>query len=185
MKHASWWLAGALIWGFAEATFFFIVPDILLTAAVLMLGFRPALRFAVAAAGAACVGGLIMFAWGANDPGAARGFLLSVPLVGDDLLVRVASEIAGAWPINLTLGALTGAPFKIYAVEAGAAGLNPAIFVIVGFAARMARFGLAIILTALGLAFARRMGLERLAPYGLAVVWVVIYGTYLMIRLGA
>ena len=32
-----WWLAGALLWCFAEATFFFIVPDLLLTAAVLTL----------------------------------------------------------------------------------------------------------------------------------------------------
>lgn len=179
------WLAGAVLWGFAEATFFFVVPDVLITAAVLVVGLARAMRFAVGAAAAAVAGGLIMWAWGASDPEAARAFLLSIPLLGADLTARVAHEVTGVWPVNLTLGAITGAPFKIYAVEAGVTGVNPAVFAIVGFAARLVRFSLAVGLTAMGLAIARRAGLQKLAPIGLAVVWAAIYGIYAYIRTSA
>ncbi|MEO1135495.1 MAG: hypothetical protein AAFW68_02655, partial [Pseudomonadota bacterium] len=80
-------------------------------------------------------------------------------------------------------GAITGAPFKIYAVEAGAAAINPAVFAIVSFVARLARFGLAIAITTAGRALAARLGLGRLAPYGLALAWLIIYVIYLRIRL--
>jgi len=185
MKHTRWWIAGAALWGFAEATFFFIVPDLLLTAAVIALGFKQAFRLALVAAAAAVAGGVIMILWGASDAEAARAFLLGVPLIGADLLTRVQHEIAGVWPVELTLGAISGAPFKIYAVEAGAAGINPIVFALAGFVARLARFVLAIAITALGVRLAVRLGYARLAPYGLAIAWALIYGTYLVVRLKA
>lgn len=183
MKNAKWWGAGAVLWGFSEATFFFVVPDLLLTAAVLVFGLKTAFRLSLAAAGAAVTGGLLMWLWGAHDPGAACEFLLSVPLIGLDLTMRVAAEMTGAWPLNLTLGAITGAPFKIYAVEAGAVGVNPILFAIVGFVARLARFSLAIGLTALGAALAKRIGLGRIVPYGLGIAWLAIYASYVSMRL--
>ena len=121
VKDPRLWLAGAVLWGFAEATFFFIVPDLLLTAAALAFGLRRAFRLAAFTALAAAFGGLLMMRWGAGDADAARASLLSVPLLGDDLLARVQQEMQGAWPVNLALGAVTGAPYKSYAVEAGAA----------------------------------------------------------------
>lgn len=185
LKNAPWWFTAAFAWGFAEATFFFIVPDLVMTAAVLALGFRPALRLAVAAATGAVLGGLIMWGWGAGDIAAARAFLLSVPLLGEDLLARVQAEMGAGWPVKLTLGAISGAPYKIYAAEAGAASIHPLVFAIVSFAARMARFALAIAITALGRALAVRLGLGRLAPYGLALAWIAIYAVYASIRLNA
>ncbi|GJL91885.1 hypothetical protein [Hyphococcus sp.] len=179
------WLAGAMLWGFAEATFFFIVPDLLLTAAVVVFGLSRAFRLSVAAAMAATAGGLLMMIWGASEAEAARAFLLSVPLIGEDLLFRVHSEMDGMWPIDLTLGAITGAPFKIYAVEAGAAGVNPLLFAFMGFAARLARFSLAIGLTAFGASLAARLGMKRFVPYGLALVWAAIYAFYVSARLAA
>ncbi len=179
------WFAGAVLWGFAEATFFFVVPDLLLTAAVLVFGLTFALRLAAASAAAAVAGGLFMYLWAVQDIGAARAFLLSVPLIGADLLTRVQGEMTGAWPVDLTLGAVTGAPFKIYAVEAGAAGVQPVLFAAVGAAARLARFSLAIALTALGASIAARLGLQRIVPYGLALAWAAIYAFYVAARLGA
>jgi membrane protein YqaA with SNARE-associated domain len=179
------WLAGALIWGFAEATFFFIVPDLLLTAAVLVFGLSRAFRLSAAAALAAMAGGLLMMMWGASDAAAVRSFLLSVPLIGEDLLFRVHAEMEGLWPIDLTLGAITGAPFKIYAVEAGAAEINPLAFALTGFFARLARFSLAIGLTALGAAIAARLHLKRIVPLGLTLVWAAIYAVYVGTRLAA
>ena len=185
IKDQKLWFAGAALWGFAEATFFFIVPDVLLTTAALVFGFSRALRFATIAACGAAVGALPMVIWGAADPEAARAFLLSVPLIGEDLLLRVLGELEGFWPFDLTVGAVTGAPFKIYAVEAGADGVNPFLFAMVGYVARLARFTLAMGLTALGLRLAARFGLQRFAPYGLAFAWAAIYALYVMQRLSA
>ena len=185
MSNPRLWMAGAILWGFAEATFFFVVPDLLLTAAVLVFGFARAFRFALTAAGAAALGGAVMWIWGAHDPEAARGFLLSVPLIGEDLLLRVQSEMAGIWPLELTLGAISGAPFKIYAVEAGVTGVNPLAFIIAGFLARLARFSLAIGLTAFGVMLAARLGFKHIAPLGLALIWAAIYASYVHLRLSA
>jgi membrane protein YqaA with SNARE-associated domain len=179
------WFASAALWGFAEATAFFVVPDVLLTAAVLMLGIAATLRLAAAAAIAAVAGGMVMLAWGASDIDGAHAFLLAIPLIGGDLLARVQADIAGAWPANLTIGAITGAPYKIYAVEAGAAGINPFAFAFVSFAARLARFALVIGLFALGLRLLRLVGGARFGLAFLIVVWVGVYGVYGFFRINS
>jgi membrane protein YqaA with SNARE-associated domain len=185
MRNPKLWLLGAVLWGLAEATFFFIVPDLLLTAAVVAFGLKRAFRLSVAAAAAAALGGLLMWLYGASDPAGAQRFLLSVPLLGADLVARVEGEMAGLWPLHLTIGAITGAPFKIYAVEAGALGVNPLLFVLSGFFARLARFSLAIGLTALGASLASWLSLKRIVPHGLAGCWLAIYAVYVSVRLAA
>ncbi len=185
MRNVRFWIAGAAFWGYAEATFFFIVPDILLTAAVLVFGLWRTLRLALVAAASAAIGGCVMWILGADDVEMGRAFLLSVPLIGDDLLMRVQSEITGAWPVNLTLGAITGAPYKIYAVEAGAANVNAFLFLVVSFIARALRFALSIGLAGAGFALARRVGLGRFNAAGLAFAWATIYAAYVSARLHA
>lgn len=185
MRNPKLWFAGAMVWGLAEATFFFIVPDLLLTAAVVAFGLKRAFRLSVAAAAAAALGGLLMWLYGASDPAGARSLLLSVPLLGADLLARVEGEMTGLWPLHLTVGAITGAPFKIYAAEAGALGVDPLLFALAGFLARLARFSLAIGLTAAGAGLASRLGLKRIVPYGLAACWLAIYAVYVSGRLAA
>ena len=64
----------SVLWGLAEATVFFLVPDILLTA----LGCRAlasALKATVAALAGALIGGTAMYLLGYNSPDEARSFL--------------------------------------------------------------------------------------------------------------
>ena len=185
MSSQKLWLAGACLWAFAEATFFFVVPDVLLTAAVLTFGLALTLRLAAVASLAAAIGGFIMWRWGVQDAESARAFLLSVPLIGQDLLVRVQTEIAGNWPLNLTKGAVTGAPYKIYAVDAGASGISLYAFFLVSVVARFARFAFGAAAFAAAVYVVRRMGLAKLTPWLLAGVWVLIYGVYIVQRLSA
>jgi len=152
---------------------------------VLSFGFWAAFRLACAAAVAAAAAGVIMWRWGASDADAARAFLLTIPLLGDDLLVRVRSEINAAWLFNLTAGAVTGAPYKIYAVEAGAAGLHPLVFWLASFGARLTRFALTMGLAAAGAGILKYFGAARWAPLILAAAWAGIYGAYMMIRVNA
>lgn len=186
LREKSTWMVFAALWGFAEATFFFIVPDLLLTASILFFGVAFALRLAGVTAIAAVAGGIVMYFWGAHND-APTEFLLSIPLIGEDLLMRAAAEMRGegehAWPLSLGLGAISGAPYKLYAVEAGVLGIDPFLFSIVSFFARSARFVLAIGITGLGFALAERLGLKAMRGPGLALAWAAIYIFYAAIRL--
>jgi membrane protein YqaA with SNARE-associated domain len=180
-EHSLWSLA-AFVWGFAEAMLFFVIPDVLLTMAALRLGLRPALGLCVVAALGAMVGGLVMWHWGASDVADARHALLGVPALGPDLLARVQGQTRQGWALHLALGPLSGTPYKIYAVEAGAAGVNPFVFAAVSFLARLPRFLLTTSLTAWVRSLLRRATVP-LSPYLLlALAWVVNYAIYFYLR---
>lgn len=176
------WIALAAVWGVGEATLFFIVPDVLLTALVLRYGLRAALRLAVVAAASASLAGVGMWLWGYYDAASAREAVLWVPAIGPDLLARAHREIAVNWPLHLFTGAMNGVPYKLYAVEAGAQAVNPVLFALVSFPARLARFWLTAGLTAVGSELLSRWGWSRWNYTVLALVWIAIYGTYFAIR---
>ena len=182
------WLAVALVWGLAEATAFFVVPDVLLTAAMLRFGWRRALGLAAVAALGATLGGYLMWRWAGQYPEEARAFLVTVPLLGEDLLIRVRAELAGFWPLHLVKGAVTGAPYKIYAVEAGASSINPLAFSLVSAAARFARFALTMGFVSFAHIVLLRSGIFRRArgvsgPVFVAAFWVCIYVGYVAVRI--
>jgi membrane protein YqaA with SNARE-associated domain len=176
------WLLGAAAWGAAEASFFFLVPDILLTAAVVQRGLRSALLLSVTAAVFAALTGLAMYLWGAHDIAAAQAIMLEVPAVGPDLLARVRREFDGAWPLHLLIGAVSGVPYKLYAVEAGSRHMPLWLFVPVSFAARLARFGLTVLLMALGRALLVRLGRAEWAMAAWAIAWTLVYLIYFGLR---
>jgi membrane protein YqaA with SNARE-associated domain len=140
----TWWIAAAALWGAAEASFFFLVPDILLTAAALRHGLKAGLLLSVCAAILAALSGVILWVWARHDPVQARAAMLHVPAVGPDLLARVHGEFDKGWPLHLTLGAVSGVPYKLYAVEAGVRAVPLWLFVPVSFAARLMRFALTV-----------------------------------------
>jgi membrane protein YqaA with SNARE-associated domain len=172
------WLAGAALWGIAEASFFFVVPDVLITFVVMRFGLRQGLSLCVAAALFAAVTGYFMWLWGAHDATAARRAMLMVPAIGPDLLARAHDEIVAGLPVKLVAGAMTGVPYKLYAVEAGARGIDPFLFLPMSFAARLLRFVLTAIAAAVGREAVTCLGKPdwRYAIWGLA--WLAIYGFY-------
>jgi membrane protein YqaA with SNARE-associated domain len=60
-------MALALFWGFAEATLFFIVPDVLLSAIAVWRGRRSALHGTAWTIAGAVLGGLLMYGWSVCD----------------------------------------------------------------------------------------------------------------------
>jgi len=166
----------------AEATLFFIVPDVLITFAVLRFGLRRGLVLAAVAAAFASLAGLGMWFWGRGDAAAARHVMLLVPAIGPDLLARAAREVAHGWPLHLVTGAMTGVPYKLYAVEAGACGIKPVLFVPMSFVARLTRF----VATAVMMALARWMLLKVNRPGWVypawALGWFATYAFYFTTR---
>jgi membrane protein YqaA with SNARE-associated domain len=176
------WIIAAAVWASGEATFFFIVPDVLLTLAALRHGLRAGLKLAVAAALCASLAGLGMSLWGAHDIGPARHAMLKIPAIGPDLLTRAQRETGENWPLHLVFGAMTGVPYKLYAIEAGARRINVAIFFVMSFVARFIRFALTIATAAAGQSVARRMRKPCWVYFGWGIAWVCLYVFYFTLR---
>jgi membrane protein YqaA with SNARE-associated domain len=172
-------LALAFAWGLAEATFFFIVPDVLLTL-ISCRALKPALKATVASLIGALAGGTIMYIFGARDAQAARTFLDNVPAIDPALITRVADQISESGLQAVLLGPLKGIPYKIYAVEWGARGGSFLAFLVISIPARYIRFLLAS-LAARGIA---RL-IEPLTDHRPAIeisiltaIWVAFYSFY-------
>ena len=103
----------AALWGFAEATLFFIVPDVLLTFIAIRHGWRQAAMASLAAAAGATIGGALMYAWAASDPASARGAIDFVPAISAALLERAKDALARDGLAAMFIGAFTGAPYKV------------------------------------------------------------------------
>src|SRR5437667_2766621 len=108
----------AFSWGFAEATFFFLVPDVALMF-IALRGFGAGLRASAAALAGALLGGSLMYICGREVPSAAEAFLSHVPGIHTALLATVRETLALNGAAALSLGPLRGIPYKIYAVEWG------------------------------------------------------------------
>lgn len=167
----------ALLWGFAEATLFFIVPDVLLSLIALESRRRAWIASGFAVAGALLGGGLMLH-WAGLDAEQVRHALTAIPAISPQLLAEVRQQLGSMGFASLFVGSVTGVPYKIYAVEAGAAALPLMTFLIVSIPARALRF---LAVTALVGWLARRWlrGMSRGQRLGTALAaWLVFYAGY-------
>lgn len=176
------WSLAALLWGFSEATLFFIVPDVLLTLAVVRLGVARGLTLAFWTLAGALAGGALMHRWGAADPEAAQAMLDRIPAISDAMIARVRADASGV--AGMIHGSLTGVPYKVFAVAAGAEGVTPSQFLLASIAARLVRWLLLIGLTAGIVALMRGAGIGRWAKALWVVLWVGFYATYFALMPG-
>src|SRR5262249_53228345 len=117
MQRRAWNIV-AFVWGFAEGTLFFIVPDVILTFIGLTRGARDAvIGSCFSALGASC-GGALMYLWSAADPAAARATVVAVPAITGAMVNRAEYAMGENWFYATLLGPLTSTPFKVYAILA-------------------------------------------------------------------
>ncbi|HXT49748.1 MAG TPA: hypothetical protein VN811_01825 [Thermoanaerobaculia bacterium] len=131
--------AACLLWGFAEATLFFVVPDVLLTL-VALRSLRRALWGCAFALLGALAGGAVMERWGSTDPAAALAAVDRVPFVPTASIGRVREQLEARGPVAVIAGAWMGRPYKLYAVQASAAGMSAAQLLAITVPARLLRF---------------------------------------------
>lgn len=169
----------ACAWGLAEATVFFIVPDVGLSLLV-PVGLERALVAAGWALGGALAGGLMMLRFGAHAPAAARALLVAVPAVSPTLIAVVRTQLDAHGPAALMLGPLAGIPYKIYAVEWGARQGGWLTFLLVSIPARGARFFLLPAIIAGVLRTLRPLTRSRIMVEMLMIAggWVAFYIWY-------
>lgn len=129
----------AALWGLAEATVFFIVPDVWLSIVgrnKLRIGLIACLYSLIGA----MIGGLLMFSWGSNDQAAANQLLDKIPAISPVMINDVNRQLKEQGLIAVLFGPLNGTPYKIYAVQAAGQGLSLWAFMLVTIPARLIRF---------------------------------------------
>ncbi len=168
------WQAVAFLWGVAEATLFFIVPDVLLSAVGLKRGARAGAVASACAALGAGAGGAVMFLWSAHDAAGARAVVLAVPAVSEAMAADAARAMAEhGWFAATLAGPLSFTPFKLYAILAPEAGASAAGFALASVAARLPRF----LLVSLGASLLRgRLGARPLL--WLCGAWALFYAAF-------
>jgi hypothetical protein len=156
----------AFVWGVAEATLFFFVPDVLLSYIGLKRGVKDAARASLIAAIGAGVGGVAMALWSLADPDAARAAVLAVPAISEAMAARAAEAMAQNWFTATLLGPLSSTPFKLPA------------FALAGVLARLPRFLIVSIGVALiGRALSRWLS-ARQRLWLLIGAWLLFYAVF-------
>jgi len=167
----------ACLWGFAEATFFFFIPDIYLTR-IALFDVRKALFACIYAAVSACAGGAVMYYLAALYPQQIMHFLAYIPAIFPKLIQQVLQSIQHQAFYALMMAPLKGIPYKIYAGAFGAANINFGLFMVASFFARLFRF---ILITSVGGLLAKLLKLywnKRKLVYFHIYVWGLVYLIY-------
>ena len=130
----------ALLWGFAEATLFFIVPDVLITYAALF-GLPLALFAALFSLLGALIGGTLMYRLGAKS----SALFPKIPGITPSMIEHVKKELVTKKDLAVFLGPIKGIPYKLYASFAPKAGIPFWRFFLVSIPARFTRFLIAAV----------------------------------------
>lgn len=171
----------AFIWGLGEATFFFIVPDVWLSA----IGCR-SWKTGVKATGfaiiGALIGGTVMYSIAIHSPEQARSSIMRLPGIDSVMVAEVEAKISERGLVALLLGPASGIPYKIYAVEWGGRRGEILPFLLVSIPARGLRFLLTVAIARgashlLSPCTRRRPGFELGI---LATFWIAFYCFYFL-----
>jgi membrane protein YqaA with SNARE-associated domain len=131
-------LALGFVWGFAEATLFVIIPDVIIGWAALS-DWRSGLRMLLAAISGAVAGGLVLYAVATARPIAALAAVEAVPFVHHAMIERVAGDYRRLGPWAILFGPGNGVPYKVYAALAPPSA-DPVSFALLSIPARLERF---------------------------------------------
>lgn len=167
----------AALWGFAEATVFFIVPDVFLSALGLR-NLRLGIMACLFAVGGALVGGAVMYEWALWDATGSLAVVEAVPAISPEMLTRVHRSLGEKGVSAILTGPLFGIPYKAFAIQAPAVGIGLAPLLLMSVPARLLRF-LVVTLVCWWIgdrllstwAFRRKLAV-------LLMCWVVFYAFY-------
>jgi membrane protein YqaA with SNARE-associated domain len=168
-------LAASAVWGYAEATRFFVVPDVLI-GWVALHGVRPGAWSALAATAGAVLGGAAVH----RDAAAQHAGLTEIPGISEPLLSDAAERFGRDGWIAMMRAPLDGIPYKVYAAQSALDGRPLEELLLWTAPARLWRFLLVALGAAgfgaiFGRAIRRREGHFL---FGYAAVWAITYVRY-------
>jgi hypothetical protein len=174
-----WGSVICFVWGFAEGTLFFIIPDV----AVGLVGLlrpRRALRAAAWAVAGALVGGLALFVITQAVGQPMLDVINGVPAIPDRMLNRADDDLGLHGGGAMIEGVFVGIPYKVYVVEMALRGWSLLSVLAWTVPARTVRFvGTGLVSAAVGLMLRRLLAQRpRLGLAGYTAVWTLIYVVY-------
>jgi len=171
-------LWAGVLWGFAEATFFFIVPDVLLGWACLS-GLRSGTKALSAVLAGSLAGGMLVYGLEIWQPATTRALIEHVPYIRSDMFASVTVSYQEHGAYGMLYGPSSGIPYKIYALLAPQY-FGAATFLAMSIPARLERLALVwIVFTLVGRLLSQKQHMSNgivAAFYGL--FWVAIYAFY-------
>ena len=168
----------AFLWGLAEATFFFIIPDVFLSF-VAMLAWRSTWKHIIAALAGALLGGALLFHWSQADPEAAHVAVARVPFITPGMFAKVNAGFDKLGLLAVLAGSVSGIPYKLYAVEAPRVSTQVA-FLLATPPARAVRFTLVWMIFGAAAGWLRKkyaLATQKLA-YIHVLIWIASYAFY-------
>lgn len=175
-------MIASFIWGFSEATFFFIIPDVLLSYYALRNnGLKKIFLINIICITGAALGGTVIFIMSTFDHSAVIDFMLGVPAIHTYMLEHVESEMAAGTFTALVTGPLFGVPYKLFAAFAPLY-TNIFIFILFSIPARFIRF---IIVSLLVYLLSHKVFKELSIKVKTLIwlfVWIVVYVIYFSIH---
>ena len=183
MRLRDFILAHAIIlgflWGLAEGTFFFVIPDVLITF-VALFSWRRSLACMGATLAGSLLGGSIVYLLASANPAAASALVHAVPFIPESMFeaARRLFETHGA--LGHFYGTTSGIPYKLFASLAPPFSPLP-VFLLASIPMRLGRF----LFTWAGAMLAGHFLKTRMKMAGRplmlvhAFCWVVIYVFYL------
>lgn len=127
------------IWGFSEATLFFIIPDVLLSFyAIQTKSIRKVSIANLVCVFGAMVGGTLMYMLSQSDVD-TLSILLNIPAIHSHMVEHAENQLSSNVFTALITGPLFGVPYKIFATVAHEY-TNLFTFLVVSIPARLARF---------------------------------------------
>jgi membrane protein YqaA with SNARE-associated domain len=169
--------AVAALWGLAEATALFVVPDVWISRLALSSR-RAALRGCACALAGALLGGVLLYLLGAGHEAALLALFERLPAIDPGLVARVRAQLHGLGGWALLVGGFSGAPYKLYAAQAMSTGLGLPVFIACSAIARGARFlAVALLVGAIARRATPRFGAATVRRIWWAA-WIGFYALY-------
>jgi membrane protein YqaA with SNARE-associated domain len=170
----------ALLWGFAEATIFFIVPDVWISM-VALSSLQDGLLACVYALAGAILGGIIMYRWGRLDLKSVNDFMVRLPAIRPRDIQDVQASLQKSGAFAVFLGPLLGIPYKIYAANSGSV-ISVFSLILISIPARVIRFILIALITS-KLSSGVMGHLSHVQKIEIMIAfWVVFYSIYFFLK---
>ena len=166
------------VWGFAEATFFFVVPDVFFTRTTL-LSVKRGWQQLLAAVIGATIAGALMYLWASGSPARARSSVAAVPFLGEKIITPAEQRWSERGTSSLFSNPLSGVPYKVHAVLAPAHVSLPT-FLLLSLPLRAERMLLSMIVF-VPLAMWVRQDENRRKQIGMRIhmaFWLLVYAVY-------
>lgn len=171
-----------LLWAFSEATWFFIIPDVILSlSAILIIKYKKVFMLNVIALGGAMLGGAIVYLYSSYDLDTVENFMIKIPAIHDYMLQHVHESLSENGVIALIGGPLVGVPYKLYAMIAPEY-VSLWLFLLMTIPARFIRF---ILISSIAYVLSHMVFKNlsvKLKVFIWFFVWLIVYIVYFSIH---